>query len=324
LLLLGLLRMNSDVNDILLKFILFVSGVNTVVLLLQLLGIWQLTGENLYFFLFTAHNAAGGFLATLIAFTIGAYRGLDWHYSPRVKLLLIICGLSLTAGLLFSHSRGSLIGLVIACVGLLVFRGIWRKLFFSGVILAHVAVLVVGYSLSSPAFFLKELGGGEEHLSGIVEERSGTIADRIFKLWPRAWWYGSDTPIFGMGFGAFNDVPHGLIEPIPGIIRNDGLHIIHSDAHAHHTFLHVFSENGIVGLGLLLLFMAVFMRNVAALPMPMAREGLNLAFVTAIFSSLTEHRLFTPSQMLPIMLLAGLAFAAARMRYQGKQHEAHH
>jgi O-antigen ligase len=82
---------------------------------------------------------------------------------------------------------------------------------------------------------------------------------------------------------------------------------LHSDSHAHHTYLHVMAEMGAVGLILFLWFLNRLRQFLKTIDSSMVRTALLLGFWVNVVSAFTEHRLFTPSQMLPYIIMVGLA-----------------
>ena len=88
--------------------------------------------------------------------------------------------------------------------------------------------------------------------------------------------------------------------------------IVHTDAHAHNTYFNVLAETGAVGLVLLLWFMNRMFNFIYALPRSLIRQTLLLSFWACAVASFTEHRLFTPSQMLPFVIMVGMTIAHHR------------
>ena len=152
--------------------------------------------------------------------------------------------------------------------------------------------------------------------------RSGTIIDRLFFLWPRAMDLFMKSPIVGMGTGSYNDLRvTGKLSPSistgqytfagrPGLVMkvvNDN--VINSSAHAHNSYLHVMAENGILGLLLILLLCFQLRKTILALPNPALRLSLYACMVGFLIASFFENRMFAPAQMLPFVLVLGIAMA---------------
>jgi O-antigen ligase len=74
----------------------------------------------------------------------------------------------------------------------------------------------------------------------------------------------------------------------------------------------VLAETGIIGLALLVWFLRCIYRFTwQSVEDPALRTALLLSFWTLVFASFTEHRIVTPSNVLPFALLFGLTVADA-------------
>jgi O-antigen ligase len=122
-----------------------------------------------------------------------------------------------------------------------------------------------------------------------------------------------------MGFGSFDDnislVVHyfGLFGQAIGINAN------HSDSHAHNSYLNILAELGVIGLALMLTFYWRLVGWCQRGAITAVRENgrnfiayrfIELASVCLLAMSATEHRLTTPSNMLPIALVISLLLAS--------------
>ncbi|MCJ7804927.1 O-antigen ligase family protein, partial [Patescibacteria group bacterium] len=81
--------------------------------------------------------------------------------------------------------------------------------------------------------------------------------------WEKAWYLFSQSPIFGIGYGRFNDVFNidsgifdiGRLRGYPGIVSFYMKQSFYFDSsHAHNAYLQFLTETGIIGLGLILIF----------------------------------------------------------------------
>jgi len=143
-------------------------------------------------------------------------------------------------------------------------------------------------------------------------ERDYTVWTRLLYLWPKAADLWLASPIVGTGFGSYNDEPIELRGKRYLFSWNAGEARHYNDAHAHHTYLHLLAETGLVGLVLLIWLLAEMRRACFEQQSEAIRRALLLALWTAIWSSWTEHRLFTPSQMLPLTLILGLSLGTVK------------
>jgi len=255
---------------------------------------------GLYHILFAAHNAAGGFLATLCAFQFAILLKSGMN---RQRIALFIISL---IGLYETDSRGSLIGLALGILTWFLLRNRPIRLFLIILISLQLIVGAISWKLKPSGYLdLNDFATENISLSG---ERSGTIVNRVAFLWPRAIYLFGQSPLVGTGFGSFNDRPYNLVG-VPGLacINRPEQHI-NGDNHAHQSFFHVAAETGIFGVMILIMALGSSLRYFRSNG---TQEDLmvDLGFRTSIFSSMTEHRLFTPSQMLPITLLFGMLLA---------------
>lgn len=263
-------------------------------------------GKSVHHFFFVSHNAAGGFYSVIAAVALGLY------LQTRGKGYLFF-----TAAFLFflyeTDSRGSLLA-IMAATGYALFGFRKPVLVFALFLLVQFAVVVhtypewvrMGKVMSESANFVV-WGGGQE----MTFQRAGTFVDRLYFLWPRALDNFIHSPVAGMGYGSFDDLHYHYIDAIPHMLAiKDGAVIRHSDAHAHNSTFTLLAELGVVGYVLFVLLFSALLNALRRLndddpPMSFA---LILAFWTCVFSSATEHRITTPSQMVPFFILAGMSW----------------
>lgn len=253
--------------------------------------------QELFFLFFYAHNAAGGFLSILTSFALGFY------YYKRNKLtlsLLIFSSISLLA----TDSRGSILGLGAACLLVFILKGKWKSIFTTSLVVITIGIAAINY-INCTEKQLTDYFDVSEVESFIG--RSRTINDRASNLWPKALHLFFSSPLIGTGFGSYNDWPYNLASIIPGVQLNQPHEYLYNSSHAHHSYLNVLGECGLIGITLLLCFLFSMHRQIKSLEQGAVRLGLMLGFWTNIFSSFTEHRLFTPAQILPYALILSLA-----------------
>jgi O-antigen ligase len=262
---------------------------------------------------YESHNAAGGFFMVLLAYLVG--RAIVAGFVGR-RLALGVG----TLALFMTDSRGSIVA-ILAALGYDWCSRRWPRL-ARGLLLAFVTALVAGLALAY--YVWQEMGApvvyDYSEFSSVSDqlptdmlslgERPGTIMHRIFLLYPMAMDMFLQSPIVGIGFTRFDDFPV-QISGMQGVLAMNSAPPIHSNLHAHNSFLHIAAENGIVGLALLFLFIRSIYRSFTSREMytPVA-----MILGSLLFASLTEHRLTTPSQAAPAFVIVGLLWACQRHR----------
>lgn len=266
------------------------------------------------FYPYESHNAAGGFFMVLLAYIVG--RALVDGLSGR----WIAIGVGALA-LLLTDSRGSIVAILAAVTYDWGSRR-WPRL-ARCLLLAFAAILIAG--LAAAYYVWQQMGApvvydysefftvSDQLPANIMSlgERPGTILHRVFLLYPMALDMFLQSPLVGVGFTRFDDFP-AQISGMPGIVAmNVVMPAIHSNLHAHNSFLHIAAENGLVGLAILYLFIRSIHRTFSSrdLHSPVA-----MVIGSLLFASLTEHRLTTPSQAAPAFIIVGLLWACQRIR----------
>jgi O-antigen ligase len=199
------------------------------------------------------HNQAGIFLAAGALLAFGAVTAgraplapLGWAIGPMAA-----------AGVVFSTSRGSQLGLALGTV-LLLGIAIAARMRAGAVRLlgAAAASWLVAYVLSGPPFFAERLAA-----TAGTEERAGSFVSngvQRFEDWRRAYAIFEHWPISGAGFNSFD----GATELVT--TKRDGV----TTAFAHNGFLQLLADGGLVlavpVLGVLAL---VLVRSVRSLPL---------------------------------------------------------
>lgn len=269
--------------------------------------------------LFKSHNALGGVISVALLVNVSLL-------ARRYMLFPLILNI---AALHMSDSRGSAIGLIAALVTLSLYESGKRKMaawFAATLVVGSLLLALVGHQVwkqigspevldidnfSSAIETLGQSGGeGIESVSSIGS-RGSTISHRVFFIWPVAIEDFLSSPIAGIGFSRFDDRPIHLDGMVGLIALNDSSSVRHSDLHAHHSFLHVAAETGIIGLSIIVAFLVSIWRASGSLTPPWQRM-VRYLLLYAIFSSCTEHRLFTPAQMLPIAAITALVITYSR------------
>jgi O-antigen ligase len=304
LMILGLLQLRINVEKIVIYFVRFSTLVNFSLIFVYLFtGFYinkdfQLEITDIYNLLFIAHNAAGGFLGTLVGLSIGLW----WINRNWINFWMMVIN---CVGLLLTDSRGTVLGLL----GALVIHFIFKEKHIKKIIFVYLSLFALIMSFSYPIW------DDIDHPHASFElnvNRGTTILIRLIELWPPAIYLWLHSPYLGTGFGSYNDSPYELVG-VPHLFQiNNSNNFVYSDGHAHHSFLHIMAETGLVGLFLVIIFLYYVWRFIQGLESERLKCGLLLVFWTAIWSSVTEHRLFTPSQMLPFTIILGLVLGNER------------
>lgn len=316
LLVLPLLCFKINTKKILDLFLPIITIINLITMIIFF--IFRKTAE--YFFLFYAHNAAGGFLTTIICITLGMYiEKKDKKYLMYTIINII--------GLVLTDSRGSMIGLVIAIICFVLNKKtrikVWDIIAFMMIILVLFITMVMIINFMGETVLLDNGQNFElpekfkdtsvDSLISIIG-RSHTIVNRVFYLWPRAIKLFTISPIYGTGFGSFNDIPYDFNKLF---LFNNSNNIINSDSHAHNSYFHILAETGIIGFGLLIMFIYIIRKNILNITIHIGiKYGLYITWLSIIFSSFTEHRITTPSQLLPFVIILG--FMLMEENYKNK------
>ncbi len=317
LLILSITKMNINVEKLFLKYISFSTYFNLLFLIIWLMFGTQFANYEygICHFGFIAHNAAGGFISTVLAMCIG------YFIEKKDKKILLYIFINII-NLWFSASRGSMIGIGIgSLIYLMNKKSHIKRLDFKIIVLITVFMFALEFIL---LFYMIRNG---ESTAGIVNlnsgflptymyntpvkyitaiNRGGTIILRMFALWPRAALRFLYSPIIGNGFGSYNDIVTISNSKFREI---NVFEFINSDGHAHNTFFNFAAETGIVGLILLFMFLYHLREYIIAIEDKRLSNALHIAYLSIIISSFTEHRLTTPSQVLPFVIITGLAVA---------------
>jgi O-antigen ligase len=287
-------------------FFLFGSAATTIFLVLTYsLFNLNVDDQGTHHFLFYAHNAAGGFFSIVAAVALGYY------LHTRSKLYLLLFAI-LFVGLLMTKSRGSILGFGCAFISSVIFRERFNTWFVFGAFVAFAGLMSQAYPLWIEVGMPIRVFTYEYLPEGM--ERAGTILERAMILWPRAIYLWLKSPIFGAGFGSYNDTPYELVGIENVFMINSVAKPSFDAGHAHHSYFHILAETGIVGFSLVMYFLRNIYKFLVNVESSGLRRGMLIAFWVVVWSSLSEHRLFTPSQMLPFMIILGLMLAVSNGR----------
>jgi O-antigen ligase len=248
-----------------------------------------------------AHPTA---LALYLILTFPAAFALALRGAGRLRPLLIACGALGVVGLMFTQTRGSIVGAAVALLILLRWAP-FRRLAVAGLVLtAVVALLNVGSVTQSQPV-------------SVVGERLATIGtlktrsdDRI-EIWRATPAMIAERPFLGAGHGNFPDIsPKFALSDVGGLAFD----------HAHNLFLNVAVELGLIGLAVLLVLLVLLFRasrraladrSAPLYPLALAASA-SLAGV--LVNSLTEYPVRQNVIMATTMIVIGVLLACARSR----------
>ena len=247
--------------------------------------------------LLTSHSGAGMFYGCLFIFTFCRFsEGVIWKFFTFVFFIAMI----LTA------SRLTVVALLGAFfIVFFLNKNAWQvKNFIKGLIILSLSIYSVSFTDLADRFMplfdpqtyddifrvlqIDYVPGEETNHGG----QAHNILQRII-YWNYAFERAAISPLWGTGFGTFNDNYEQIIL---------GFHISTFQrldlGNAHNTFLHILSENGILGLILVLYFYtkAIFANS--------NNKRNKLLYWHLILSGCFSHALGAPSVIIPTLVLA--------------------
>ena len=301
-------RHSLNLNKIILIFILFATLIH--------FPLWidfVLHHSSPYFHpLFHSTNAAGGFFALLLSLLI-PFISNQWYQKEKKKSFysLLLLSVLLYIYLFYTSSRGSMLGLMAGLLSWLAIKKqktIIIKMMFIIIVMIQAFLIVKFYPLYQQKIsYISYQNIRHQHYENKKEEN---IYHRLLNDWPRAIDAFFRSPVVGYGFGSINDLPYENGNTSCYLFCfNSNKHITYSDAHAHHSYLHVLGEQGIIGLFFLILFWYHLYDYLSKQnKLPLLKDGLMLMYWTIIFSSFTEHRITTPSMLIPFSIVFWLYY----------------
>ncbi|WP_128548434.1 O-antigen ligase family protein [Larkinella soli] len=309
LLLIPFFTFNYDMDRLFRRFLIFATVVNGLAFGLNLVmtrftAILDWSNPETYFHgFFKSTNGAGGFISIMLSLNIIYYlkdRRRFWLYLIAVNALFLVS----------TSSRGSMLGLV-AGFAFYYFDRIGKtyliKLSLLGIVLVQCGILYFTYPIYKT--YVRNVDPGEggsatyiSPLFGQVTTKSANLLIRVVETWPRAVDNFIHSPLFGAGFGAVNDVPFRYAGLPYFVSINVQRNKVFSDAHAHHSYLHLLGEQGLVGLSIFLMFWYSVYRYLKKGPDEPVRNFLLVSFFNLSIMSFTEHRITSPSNALPFVV----------------------
>jgi len=255
-----------------------------------------------------AHNATGSVYAVVCLFALIFFLN---DSKKKLKFLYLAVLIICLAGLSLTKSMGSYIGFAVAVVPIL-----WINYRSIKKFLIIISIFII---MSIPIIFLT---GIYKRIIQIFNYSSDihdlyTTAVRL-ELWKKAWYLFLKSPIFGIGFGRFNDiVPYNYqrLKGFPGILSlYTDSNFVFTASTAHNSYLQFLAETGIVGLGLLILFWVLcfriiykaynFSNNIYYKRIYLS----SLASIIALFAlSFTENYMSATTIMICVSMLTSLS-----------------
>lgn len=305
-----------DIGKLLKSFLVISTALNLLAYLYYLT-----LGHPPFFGLFQSTNGAGGFysIVTSLAFLFFLER------KTYMNLLLLVLNILF---LYATYSRGSMLGLGlgIMCLYFLYIR----KGYFITLLFVLMAVIQIGILVKTYPDYITHIKNGptdniyenynqfSRQRFGFVSTKLNNIYIRTYETWPRAVDGFLHSPILGMGFGSLNDVPTVHRALIPYVLStNKQEEKVYNDSHAHHSYLHILGEQGLLGLSLFLIFwFSVYNYLIRNNYDSVTRDFLLVSFFNLTIMSFTEHRITTPSNALPFVIVLSLYFVY--VNYQKK------
>jgi len=215
--------------------------------------------EEVFLVLNNTHNATGSAYAMICIFLLAFFLMEKEKYKKILYLLaLVIC----LTGLLLTRSRGSYVGFIVGAIVVLWLNYRFTIKFFITIVLVFIALI--------PMVFFT---GTFDRVQNIFNFQEGNVLIR-FTLWEKAWHLFTKSPIFGIGFGRYNDILYtnywsNTVPSLDYFVGYPGIasfymepSYVFSFGHAHNAYFQFLAEVGIIGLGLLVFFWVLCYRRV--------------------------------------------------------------
>ncbi|MBD0779698.1 O-antigen ligase family protein [Maribacter sp. ANRC-HE7] len=288
-----------NIDKLLSIFLTFIVLLNFIIYVLGL-GLENYSGA--FKGLFYSTNAAGGFLSIICTLLIVKFQK---HKNIKTLLLIFISLFLLYA----TKSRGSLLGLILGG-GMFYLWKINKAWIIKYGILAIILVQIVILSNTYPVYEKHQFTS--QTLRSYIVEKEGLISGkkmniylRAYQNWPRGLMCFFYSPLIGTGFGSVNDLPFKFDNGYGSLVNfNQQKTKVFSSHHAHHSYLHILGEQGILGFAIFIYLLSSiysFLRKNAQ--STFVQESLLFTFFNLIIMSFTEHRLTSPSNALPFVLI---------------------
>ncbi|KAF2955582.1 O-antigen ligase family protein [Marinitoga sp. 38H-ov] len=287
-------------NKILIKVYKIISlltfGLTLSFLLGKPIGI---SSDGIYHYLFKAHNAAGGYYLMLSVFGLVLYLKEKNIYNLFYFFSNIIA-------LYFSKSRGSQLAFIWV-IGLMIINELiksnkLKRIYYILTIIGAIVIILGAYYISKEHGIYNLSPTNTEVFDLNDPNRTANISDRLFVLWPRAIDDFIKSPIFGIGFTRYNDIPYNF-EGLKNIYMFNTSKVQFSDAHAHNSYLHILAETGIIGFIFFILLIKELFYISKKIPDVFFSKYIYYSIFAILIAGLTEHRIYTPAQVMPFTII---------------------
>jgi len=250
-----------------------------------------------------SHNATGSAFSIVCIFAFAFFLKSDKKEKIAYGFISILSFIAL----IMTKSRGSLVAFVVGVFFIfLIGSGSFVKFLRNISILAVVAV---------PLVFITGTFGRIMQIFYIYDLSALTR----FSLWDKAILLFKQSPILGIGFARYNDVPWNFdrvpLSGNPGVssLYTSGNYIF-NDTNAHNSYLHFLAETGLIGLILAISFW-VFCFVLIFKDFKKTRDNFSKkvylsilgGIITLFILSVTENYMTAPTLMLCLSLATSLA-----------------
>ncbi len=260
-----------------------------------------------------SHNATGSVYSIASIFAFAFF--LESYKKEKIAygFISILCFIAL----IITKSRGSMVAFAIGIFFLLLFgSGSFLKFLRNFFIL--IVVLV-------PLVFITGTFGRVMQIFHIYDLSALTR----FSLWDKAILLYKQSPIVGIGFARYNDVPWNFdkvpLSGNPGIFSMyTSANYIFNDTNAHSSYLHFLAETGVIGL---ILAMAFWIFCFVIIYKAYRRTGDNFSrkiylsvaggIITLFMLSVTENYMTAPTVMICLSLATSLAIGLSGRKEVG-------
>ena len=283
------LTFNFDAYKFISRFIYLLTFINLSIYSYFLLNGNLFETSNFYYLGFTSHNASGGYLAILTSFSLITFL----YKRTNINFFIFVFNFFTVFE---SGSRGSYLALIAGIFLLFLLKKQLYKLLVTFLLILfsiQLSVIAWGYDQHH-----KNWEQNDFYAMDVVElpvRNSNNLSHRVIKVWP---WAVDDflkSPLIGTGFSSFNDRYKDPSQVFPGIKLRMLDKNVYNSGHAHHSFLNILAEQGLVGLLIFIFLIFYLFRSMKTLQ-NFEKDLLIFPLMVLILMSITEHRFAAPSQ----------------------------